>query len=270
MTIHMDRTIDNLRNQKLNKLKIAALKETVQQLEHRNSMLSNKVEKLEKAYSELEHFSSMASHDLKSPLRTIISYSQLLERKLGDDIDEEVQDFLQFITSGSKQMHTIIKGIMNYSKAQQCEAKLELTDLNLLIEEVNSALSKEVDESGTTINVEQLPTLPIIRSGMFQLFLNLIGNAIKFRSEQAPKIQITANKKGCFWHFKVIDNGLGMENEYQEKAFEAFQRINHLDRPGTGMGLAICKKIVTLHQGTISYHSDLGKGTTFFFSIKEA
>lgn len=268
MPVYITLTMDEKIKQQLKELEVAALKQKVLLLESRNSKLKAQVEKLEKAYEELEHFSNMVSHDLKSPLRTIISYSQLLEKKLGDDIDEEVQDFLQFITSGSKQMHTIIKGIMSYSKTQQCEAKLELTDLNLLIEEVNSALSKEVDESGTTINVEQLPTLPIIRSGIFQLFLNLIGNAIKFRSEQAPKIQITANKQGCFWHFKVSDNGLGMENEYQDKAFEVFQRINHLDRPGSGIGLAICKKIVTLHQGTISYYSELGKGTTFFFSIK--
>jgi len=259
---------DEQNNTKKDKLEIAALKQKVQFLETQNHALQNQVKGLKKAYSDLEHFSSMASHDLKSPLRTITSYAQLLERKLGNHIDEDVQDFLQFITNGSKQMHTIIKDIMNYSKTQQSSAKFELTDLNVLLEDVTRALGKEIQESNAKINGKQLPKLSIIRSGMFQLFLNLIGNAIKFRSEQAPKIQITANKQGCFWHFKVSDNGLGMENEYQEKAFEVFQRINHLDRPGSGIGLAICKKIVTLHQGTISYYSELGKGTTFFFSIK--
>lgn len=246
---------------------IATLKARLRALEFKNGELKEEIGLLRSANQELEQFTYMASHDLKSPLRTITCYAQLLQRRYGNQMDKEASEFLDYISNSAINMFSIIKGILSYSKVSEQASLFETTDLNTLVEEVKASLCQEIEDTAARIEFRNLPTLFISKPGMMQLFQNLISNSIKFRGTESPVITIEASLEGDYCHFKVSDNGLGMENGYQDKAFQAFQRINHLDRPGTGMGLAICKKVVVLHGGEISYHSTLGEGTTFFFSI---
>jgi light-regulated signal transduction histidine kinase (bacteriophytochrome) len=236
-------------------------------VEEQSKRLEESYRELEMSFNELEQFSYIASHDLKSPLRTIASYAQLLKRRYSGKIDEDADEFIAYIVSGVSHMNNIIKDLLEFSNAAK-EKEFAPTDLNDILCQVKFNLKEEIEESGAIISFEPLPIIYVHQSGMLQLFQNLIANSIKFRAESPPKIQIEYLKMGESWVFKVKDNGLGLEEAFQEKAFMPFQRINHLDRPGTGMGLAICKKIVKIHKGEIWYESKLNQGTTFTFTLR--
>jgi light-regulated signal transduction histidine kinase (bacteriophytochrome) len=237
-------------------------------LEEQSTQMAEHLHELEMSYSELEQFSYIASHDLKSPLRSIASYAGLLKRRYGGQLDADADQFIDFIVKGASHMNEIISDLLEYSSSGK-ERQLAKTDLNQVLEMVMFNLKEEIAESKAQIEYSNLPELTVHSSGMVQLFQNLLGNAIKFKSDAAPLLKITCEKQNGTWYFAVADNGLGMEEEYQEKAFKPFQRVNHLDRPGTGMGLAICKKIVKMHKGEIWYKSQLGAGSTFHFTIPQ-
>ncbi len=238
-------------------------------VEKQAKMLEKNLNELERSYNELEQFSYIASHDLKSPLRTIASYAQLLKRRYLGKIDVEADEFISFIVRGANHMDEIIRDLLEYSRSGRDKEFVE-TDLNNTLEVVKFNLRDEIVQNKASIDYVRLPKLVVNKSGIIQLFQNLVGNAIKFRREdQFPSICIESHKNGTHWHFKVSDNGVGMDESYQEKAFLPFQRINNLDRPGTGMGLAICKKIVKMHKGEIWYNSNEGPGTTFYFTLSQ-
>lgn len=238
-------------------------------VEEQANMLEKNLSELERSYSELEQFSYIASHDLKSPLRTIASYAQLLKRRYLGRIDEDADEFINFIVKGANHMDEIICDLLEYSRSGR-EKEFVETDLNNTLEVVKFNLRDEIIQNKAIIETVQLPKLVVNKSGIIQLFQNLVGNAIKFRRDnQIPAVCIESHKNGTHWHFKVSDNGVGMDEAYQEKAFLPFQRINNLDRPGTGMGLAICKKIVKMHKGEIWYNANEGPGTTFYFTIAQ-
>ena len=239
-----------------------------QQLEIQSKQLRESLERLEMSYEELEQFSYIASHDLKSPLRTIASYAQLLQRRYHDQMGEEANEFLQFITSGAKQMNNIIKDLLEYSFIRKQKENLSSIDLNEIMEIVEFNLRSDLKEAGAVLKIGSLPTeLKASKSGMIQLFQNLVSNAIKFQSELKPEIRIDANLQSGYWQFRVQDNGIGLDERYSNKVFLPFQRIEARDLPGSGIGLAICKKIVKLHRGDIWYKSHPGAGTTFFFTL---
>lgn len=249
------------------------LKASVKELEARkaelslqNQLIEENLRQLEMSYQELEQFSYIASHDLKSPLRNIASYAQLLSRRYKGKLDPQADEFINFIVKGAKHMDEIIRDLLEYSKSAR-ENDFVKTDLNNTLEVVKFNLQQEIAETHARIEVSNLPELSINKSAVSQLFQNLIGNAIKFKGECSPVILVSCELKGNHWLFKVADNGVGMDESFQEKAFLPFQRINNLDRPGTGMGLAICKKVVKMHQGDIWYESTIGEGTTFNFTI---
>ncbi|MFT4973941.1 MAG: light-regulated signal transduction histidine kinase (bacteriophytochrome) [Paraglaciecola sp.] len=251
------------------------LKASVEELEARkaelsvqNQQIEENLRHLEMSYHELEQFSYIASHDLKSPLRNIASYAQLLSRRYKGQLDAEADEFIGFIVKGAKHMDEIIRDLLEYSKSAK-ENDFIKTDLNNTLEVVKFNLQQEILENNARVEVANLPQLSINKSAVSQLFQNLIGNAIKFKGERAPVILVSCELQENQWLFKVADNGVGMDESFQEKAFLPFQRINNLERPGTGMGLAICKKVVKMHKGDIWYESKIGQGTTFNFTITE-
>lgn len=239
-----------------------------QQLEEQSRQLKESLERLEMSYEELEQFSYIASHDLKSPLRTIASYAQLMQRRYQGQLGEDADEFLQFITSGAKQMNEIIKDLLEYSFIQKQEEKFSAIDLNEVMDIVQFNLHSELSDTGAILHVDPLPSdLKASKSAMVQLFQNLVGNAIKFHSDQQPEIQVTAEQKAKYWQFLVKDNGIGLDERFSKKVFLPFQRLADRDLPGSGIGLAICKKIVKLHRGDIWFESRPGAGTTFYFTL---
>ena len=236
-------------------------------------MLRINLEKLKDSYHELEQFSYIASHDLQSPLRTISNFAQLLQRKFYGQIDEEANEYIDFMVSGVKQMHFIITDLLKYAKVSD-KKQVPNTKVNMkeTIDFIHINLRNIISENKAQISViNPLPTLMLKKSAIIQLFQNLIENAIKFKSDKAPHIKIFSKQiSPSIWEFKIKDNGIGMDNQYQNKVFLPFQRLQKQDRTGTGIGLAICKKVVKMHGGNIRYESVKGKGTTFIFTIHQA
>lgn len=228
--------------------------------------LSHQLHMLEKSYTELEQFSYIASHDLKSPLRTIASYAGLLKRRYVEHLDPAAIEFTDYIIKAASHMNEIIQDLLEFAGVGK-EKKLEVVDINEVVGLVMLNLSAEIKETKAVIKAPPLPTILGHRTGILQLFQNLVANAIKFRGDTCPNIHIGVKPCQEHWLFTVEDNGLGLDESYQEKVFMPFQRISHLDRPGTGMGLAICKKIAKAHGGNIWFESAQGKGTTFHFTV---
>ncbi|MCC6727371.1 MAG: hypothetical protein IT258_22890 [Saprospiraceae bacterium] len=270
--------IVNLLNTSIEELKLrqaeiestnAELLSQKQLVEEQSNKLAEQLRMLEKSYAELEQFSYIASHDLKSPLRTIASYASLLNRRYSTQLGPEAHDFIEYIIKGAAHMNEIIKDLLEYAGIAKGHS-IEKVDINEVILLVTQNLSSEITDSKAEISFSSLPTIDAHRTGIMQLLQNLIANAIKFRGEQPPHIQVKVQERSQYWQVTVSDNGLGLDETFQEKAFMPFQRVSHLDRPGTGMGLAICKKIVKHHEGDIWFKSELGKGTTFYFTISKS
>ena len=227
-------------------------------------------EKLEQSYKELEQFSYIASHDLKSPLRTIGNFAQLLKRRYYNQIDTDANEFIDYIVSGVSQMNDVILHSLEFARVGRNEVSFIPTDLNKIIEMVLLHLQDEIETNQASILCENLPTIEGDKIALMQLFQNLISNAIKFKkSDRCPVIKITSQSLEDFWEIRVEDNGVGIEEAYREKIFQPFKRIDERNRPGSGIGLAICKKIVYLHRGDITFESEVGKGTTFIFTLKK-
>lgn len=239
-------------------------------LETQAKDLQVSLEKLEQSYQELEQFSYIASHDLKSPLRSIAGFAQLLQRKYKKEINEEADEYIDFIVKATVHMGNVIRDLLEYSKTGKSDLPFEETDINDVIADVLENLQVEIQNSNAIIEIGEMPTLNIYQTGIIQLFQNLISNAIKFKqAPTSPYIKISASRKDNIWQFSVTDNGIGLDEEFQEKVFLPFQRIYGNKAKGTGIGLAICKKVVLLHKGDIWFNSKLNEGSTFHFTIKE-
>jgi light-regulated signal transduction histidine kinase (bacteriophytochrome) len=244
------------------------LTEQKQLLEEQSRQLRESLERLEMSYEELEQFSYIASHDLRSPLRTIASYAQLLQRRYHNQLDDTADEFLNFITSGAHQMNDIISDLLAYSGIQDKKDQFTRVDLNEVLCQVRFNLHTEIEETQARIESDTLPADVLAsKSGMLQLFQNLVGNAIKFKGKQQPEVQISAQQELNNWQFQIRDNGVGLDEAYNKKAFLPFQRMSDRSLPGSGIGLAICKKVVKLHGGDIWYESREEGGTTFYFTI---
>jgi signal transduction histidine kinase len=241
-----------------------------QRLEILNNQLEQRSSDLEKNIQELEKFAYVASHDLQEPLRTITSYIQLLQKKFKGEFDGEAVEFMDFIVNGSRRMKLLINDLLEYSRINRVETELEVVDFNLVLKEVKQNMNNSIVDNNATIIADDLPVLKSRRIQMVQLFQNLIGNSIKFRSEKDPIIKISAKKLDDVYLFSVEDNGIGVKKEYSKKIFEIFQRLHSMQHyPGTGIGLAICMKIVQKLGGEIWLDSEPGKGSTFYFTVKE-
>ena len=224
---------------------------------------------LQRSNAELKRFAYVASHDLQEPLNHVSNYVQLLEMRYGDRLDEDAKDFIGFAVEGVSLMQTLIDDVLAYSKVDSQVSQFELIEVKVSLEQALTNLQKRIRESKARIIIQDsLPTIMADKTQLMQLFQNLIGNAIKFRSAAAPEIEIKAERKEDEWLFSVKDNAIGIDPQFSDRIFVIFQRLHTRDEyPGTGMGLAICKKIIECHRGRIWVESELGKGSTFYFTI---
>ncbi len=223
---------------------------------------------LEQRNQELQQFAFVASHDLQEPLRAISGFCQLLGQRYEGKLDAEADEFITYIVDGTMRMQNLIRGLLEYSRIGSDERPLKLTDCESVVNEVLNNLKTPIEESGTTVRCSGLQSVMADRAQMVQLFQNLISNAVKYRSKKPPTIDIKAEAKNGDWVFSVRDNGIGIDPQQVDRVFTIFQRLHTPEEyPGNGMGLAICKKIVTRHHGRIWIESKPGKGSTFFFTL---
>jgi PAS domain S-box-containing protein len=225
-------------------------------------------EELKRSNAELGQFAYVASHDLQEPLRMVSSYTQLLQRRYGDRLDGDAREFMAYIVDGAARMKQLIEDLLAYSRVGTRGREFHAVATDAPLRRALLNLKSAIDEAGATVSYEGLPTLEADELQLAQLFQNLIGNALKFRSASVPRIYISSTEKENEWEFSVRDNGIGIESQYFERIFMVFQRLhNKGDYPGTGIGLAICKKVVERHGGRIWVESQLGEGATFYFTL---
>lgn len=236
--------------------------------------LKTKSEELERSNKELEQFAYIASHDLQEPLRTITSYLQLLEKQTKSKLDKDSLEFLGFAVDGAKRMYVLIQDLLVYSRVTMKTKTPELIDCSIILQIVLDNLQESIHINKAIITADSLPKIKADKFQMIQLFQNIIGNAIKFhRENEISQVHVSVKKMAenglKEWLFSVKDNGIGIAKEYEEKIFALFQRLHSRDKyEGTGIGLSVCKKIVEKHGGKIWMESELGKGTTFYFTLK--
>jgi len=244
------------------------LQEEVRARQQAEESLARQAKELARSNAELEQFAYVASHDLREPLRKIKSYTQLLEKRYKGQLDARADKYITYIVNSTSRMQRLITDLLTYSRVGRLELALDPTDMNLLLKQVQSDLGLMIKESHALITSDSLPTVMVIPSQISNLLQNLIGNSIKFRREEPPQIHVGVEQIGNEWQFSVRDNGIGIEDEYAERIFIIFQRLHtRTEYSGTGIGLAICKKIVERHGGSICMQSQFGKGTTFYFTL---
>ncbi len=223
---------------------------------------------LMRSNQELERFAYVSSHDLQEPLRMVTLYSQLLEKRYKDSLDSDADDFIEYIVDNAKRMKYLIDDLLEYSRVTSQTREFENIDLEKVLENILSNLSILIIENNVDVTHDPLPTIFADKNQMMQVLENLITNAIKFRGEKPPKIDISAKKGKKEWIFSVKDNGIGISPKHQEQIFEVFKRLHTREEyPGTGIGLSIVQKIIERHGGRIWLESELGKGSTFYFTI---
>ncbi len=225
-------------------------------------------EELKRSNADLLQFAYAASHDLQEPLRGLASFAGLLGKRYKGKLDEKADEFIDYIINDAKRMQELIRDLLEYSQIETKSKILTHTNCSVVLEEALYNLRSAVEETGAELTYDLLPTVMGDASQLKSLFQNLIGNAIKFRSKEKPRIHISAERKGSEWVFSVKDNGIGFDSEFAGRIFVVFQRL-HLrsEYTGTGIGLAICKKIVERHGGRIWAESKPGKGSTFYFTL---
>ena len=226
-------------------------------------------EELKRSNAELEQFAYVASHDLQEPLRMVSSYTQLLMRRYGDKLDGDAKEFTAFIVDGATRMKQLIEDLLAYSRVGTRDKNFKPVGAESPLERALANLRAAIQDSGATVTRDKLPTVHCDEVQLAQLFQNLIGNALKFRKpDAAPAVHVGAADHGEEWEFTVRDNGIGIEPQYFERIFLVFQRLhNKGEYPGTGIGLAIVKKVVERHGGRIWVQSQPGAGTTFHFTM---
>ena len=230
--------------------------------------LGRKAEELERSNAELEQFAYVASHDLQEPLRMITSFTQLLAKRYKGKLDSEADEFIGYAVDGANRMQALIRDLLEFSRVGTRGAEFEQVNCELALENAVQNLKAAIDESGAAVTHDPLPTVTADRAQLLRVFQNLIGNAIKFRGKAQPEIHVSVDRQGKEWVFSAQDNGIGIDPEYKERIFAVFQRLHSSsDYQGTGIGLSICRKIVERHGGRIWIESELGKGSTFYFSI---
>lgn len=223
---------------------------------------------LTRSNNDLQQFAYVASHDLQEPLRAITGFLTLLVKKQGQNLDEDSRTYIQHAVEGAERMRALVNDLLSYARVESKAQEFTTVDLYKIIETVKKDLATSINESNAYIETSDLPQINGDSIQLGQLFLNLIGNAIKFRSDAAPIIKIKAEMRADDWLFSVADNGRGFEMEHAERIFVIFQRLQGREQAsGTGIGLALCKKIVERHGGSIWVEAKPNEGATFFFTI---
>ena len=244
------------------------LSEEISEREQAQKKLKQVVEELERSNKELEQFAYVASHDLQEPLRMVASYVQLLQRRYKDKLDDNANEFIAYAVDGSKRMQGLINDLLAYSRVGSLGKDFDSINSEAVLDRVVGNLEVSIKESGAIVTHDSMPAVIADGTQIVQLFQNLIGNAIKYRNEDIPRVHISAKENGKDIIFSFNDNGIGIDPQYYERIFTIFQRLHGKgEYSGTGIGLAICKKIVERHGGKIWVESLPGKGATFYFTI---
>ena len=230
--------------------------------------LEDLIEDLEESNERLEQFAYAASHDLQEPLRMVSSYLQLIERRYGDDLDEDGQEFLAFAVDGAERMREMIDGLLQYSRVETRGDPFEPVDLEAVLADVEKNLQMKIEEHGAEITAADLPRVEGDEGQLRQVFQNLLSNAIEYSGEDDPRVHVSADRDGTTWTISVADNGIGIDPGEQERIFEVFQRLHSREtHSGTGIGLALCERIIERHGGEIWVDSEPGEGATFSFTL---
>ena len=231
--------------------------------------LARRTEDLMLSNRELEQFAWFASHDLQEPLRMISTFMGLLKSKYQDKLGKDAQEYIAFAIDGAVRMKALVNDILSYARVDAKRRELEPIDLNLALKSALESMQISIESSRAEITAESLPMVLGDSVQLAQIFLNLVGNSIKYRGSDPPKIHISSQKKGKQWLIAVRDNGIGFEMQFADTIFDIFRRLHgRTEYPGTGIGLALCKKIVERHGGRIWAESALGKGSTFYFTLR--
>jgi light-regulated signal transduction histidine kinase (bacteriophytochrome) len=234
----------------------------------RTAELERRALELERSNRDLEQFAYVASHDLQEPLRMVASYTQLLEKRYRDHLDQDAKEFIMYAVDGANRMQSLINDLLSYSRVTTRGKEPELTDSHSALGQAIANLRALIDENQAVITNGDLPEVVADQTQLIQVFQNLISNAIRFRAEENPRIHVSAEHKDGECIFSVKDNGIGIELQYKERIFVIFQRLHgKTEYPGTGIGLPLCKRIVERHGGRIWFDSERGKGSTFYFTM---
>jgi signal transduction histidine kinase/GAF domain-containing protein len=245
--------------------------ETVMTQRHRDRLLDDLEASslnLKRSNDELQQFAYVASHDLQEPLRMVTAYLSLLDKKYGDQLDGKAQQYMKFAIEGGLRAKDLVRDLLEVARVDSQAKPMSSTDMNDVMDKVCSNLGIQINEEHGTVSRDPLPTIMADRAQMTTLLQNLISNAIKFHGDEEPKIRVSCEEKDEQWLFSVSDNGIGIDKQYGEKVFAIFQRLHSREEyEGTGIGLAIAKKIVERHGGRIWFESQTGQGTTFYFTM---
>jgi light-regulated signal transduction histidine kinase (bacteriophytochrome) len=227
-----------------------------------------KEEELRRANDDLQQFAYSASHDLQEPVRNVAVFSELVAKRYDALLDDDGRQFLGFLSESGRRLATLISDLLAYTKAGVVEGEVEAVDSSVVLKHTLSSLAEAIRESGARVTYDWLPEVNMGKSHLQQIFQNLIGNALKYRNAEQARIHISATDRGAAWRFSVQDNGIGIDPQYKEKIFGVFKRL-HRDQKysGTGIGLAICQRVVERYGGRIWVESESGKGATFFFTV---
>ena len=233
--------------------------------------LERRSEELARSNRDLEQFAYVASHDLQEPLRMVSSYTTLLAEDLGDNLDDSARRYLHYAHDGAERMHQLVNDLLRFSRVGRADTSRQRVDCGQLVETATVDLHEAIVAAGATVTHDRLPTVMGVPTELGQLFTNLVGNAVKFGGDEPVHVHVSAARDGSMWQFSVADNGIGIDPAQAERIFEVFKRLHQRGRyPGTGIGLAICKKVVEHHGGRIWVESQPGTGATFRFTLPAA
>ena len=233
-----------------------------------NDELKRRNAELNIVNSELEQFAYIASHDLQEPLRQVSTYMELLSKRHGEKLDKEAQQFIEIGIKSARRMKSLVEDLLAFSRTAREDLKYSPTDCSLLVDKTIASLQPLLEETHAEVTRDTLPTISANEFLIGLVFQNLISNAVKFRGDKAPRIQISCEERKTEWEFSIKDNGIGIEKQYLDRIFLIFQRLHGPEKyPGTGIGLAICKRIIERYEGRIRVESKPEEGSIFFFTI---
>jgi light-regulated signal transduction histidine kinase (bacteriophytochrome) len=232
------------------------------------AQMARKLEELARSNRELEQFAHIASHDLREPLRMVATYTQLLAERYRGKLDKNADQYIDYAADGALRMQALIQDLLALARVNAQNIPNQTVDGNLVMAEVLRDLQPAIRESNAVVQCGKLPVIRASRANVWQVFQNLVSNAIKFRGKPAPEVSIKAVPAGALWQFSVLDNGIGIARESHETIFGVFQRLHtRVEFPGNGVGLAICRKVVETYGGKIWVDSQPGSGSTFNFTL---
>ncbi len=240
----------------------------VTERKQRERTLKRVNERLRESNERLEQFAYAASHDLQEPLRMVSSYLRLIESRADEELTEETKEFLEFAVNGADRMRNMIDGLLAYSRIETQGEPLEAVDLNEVVEDVRDDLNVRITESNADVDIEELPRVAGDERQLRQVFQNLLSNALEYSGDEPPRAHISAARNSSMWEISVRDEGVGIDPDEQDRIFEVFQRLqSRNDHGGSGIGLALCERIIERHGGDIRVESEPGEGSTFSFTL---